>query len=113
MNSQLLIALAPYVVPVLVALLTPIVTYAVNTILSKLPINQRAIVSAAVHTGVTAAEQMADATLNGPGKKQMALELIEKQLATWHIAVPSSVVNAMVEEAVYTLKPTHVDTKGV
>lgn len=126
MNTQVLLALAPYLVPVLIAILTPIVTYAVNRLLSRLPVTQRTIVTSIVRSGVAATEQMADSSLNGPGKKQFALELIEKQLAAHHIQVSASELNSLIEETVFALNsakqattvasvplPMHTDTKGV
>lgn len=112
MNTSVLLAAAPYAITVLIAILTPIVTYAVNRILANLPTNERAMVTAAVRTGVSAAEQMASDNLNGPGKKQIALEMIEKQLTTWHINVPSSVINALVEEAVYLINTDQQKTSS-
>ena len=98
--SQILLALAPYITPVLVALLT----YVVKSAIDRLPANQRSFVSGIVRTAVVAASQMASDTLNGPGKRQIALELIEKELDHFGIKIPSSIINGLIEEAVKGLK---------
>jgi hypothetical protein len=96
---QILLALAPYVVPPLVALLV----YLVKKAIDRLPANQRVVVSGIVRTSVAAADQLASDQLNGPGKRQVALEMIEAQLKHMHIDVPAPVVNALIEEAVLAL----------
>lgn len=96
---SLLLALAPYLVPVLVSVLTVVVKAA----LDRLPASKRAFVKGIVHTAVVAVEQLADATLNGAGKKQMAAEFVQRELAHYHISVPASVISALIEEAVAAL----------
>lgn len=83
---SLLLAVAPYVVPEIVAFLV----YSVKKAMGQLPASSQPLVQAAVKSGVAAAEQTASGYLNAPGKKQLAVELIEKQLAALHIRVPSS-----------------------
>jgi LL-H family phage holin len=117
--------MAPYIVPLLVAILT----YVVKVWISKLPANQRPLVEAVVRSSVSAAEQLASSQLNGPGKKQLAIELIEKQLSFMHIKVAPAVVESLIEDAVLALNlakkaapvatvavplpASKVDTKGV
>lgn len=97
---QILLALAPYVGPPLAAL----EIYLVKKAIDSLPANKRNLILPVVRTAVTAASQMASDNLNGPGKRQIALELIEKELAHYNISIPSSVLNGMIEEAVKALK---------
>jgi hypothetical protein len=95
----LLLALAPYIVPPLVG----VIVYLVKLGFDHLPANVHAMVVQAVQAGVKASEQMASPQLNGPAKKQLATEMIEKILATWHINVPASVISTMIESAVADL----------
>lgn len=97
--SQLLLALAPYLVPVLASVLV----FLVKSAIEKLPVNQRFFVQSIVDTAVRATEQTASSVLTGSGKKQVAVEMVEAELAHWHINIPSSVVSALIEEAVSAL----------
>lgn len=100
----LLLALAPYLAPPIIAALV----VAVNSAISKLPANKRDFAAGVVNTVVAAVDQMASDQLNGPGKKQMALELIEKELKAFGMQVPESTVNALIEEAVKLSKSSAV-----
>lgn len=91
-----LIAAAPVYMPILIFLLTTLY----QQWLSKLPANQRPVVQGAVSTAVAAVEQTASDVLNGPGKKQLAIEAVQSELAHWNIKVPQTVISAMIEEAV-------------
>ncbi len=119
---QFLLAMAPYIVPLIIAVLT----YFVQAGIAKLPAKNRDLVISVVRSSVAAAEQMASDSLNGAGKKQIAVELIEKQFAAMHINIPQATVNAILEEAVLDLNlakkaapvtvplpSSKVDTKGV
>ena len=107
-----LIAAAPIYMPILIAVVSALYKLWV----SKLPANQRPIVQAIVHTGVTTAAQVASDELNGTGKKELATQTIEQELAHWNIKVPESVISAMIEETVAelpktapaTILPTHI-----
>jgi hypothetical protein len=95
----LLLALAPYVVPPIAALLF----VAARSMIEKLPAQQRALVAGIVQSSVAAIEQTATSTSNGPAKKQLAVELIGKQLAAFHINVAPAVVESLLEEAVMAI----------
>ena len=97
--ADVLLALAPYVAPVIAAGLVMLV----RSMIEKLPAQQRAFVSGIVQTSVAAIEQTASADLNGPAKKQLALELIEKQLASFHVSVAPAVIDSLLEEAVMAI----------
>lgn len=97
--TQILIALAPYLVPLLVFLLGK----AYQGFMAQLPANQRPVVQEIVKTAVVAAEKLSSDALNGPGKKQVAIDFIEQELDSWGIKVPSSVISSMIEQAVAAL----------
>lgn len=97
--TQILIALAPYLVPLLIFLLGK----AYQGFMASLPANQRPVVQEIVRTGVAATEKLANDTLNGPGKKLLAVDFIEKELTAWGISVPSGVISSMIEQAVAAL----------
>lgn len=96
---QILFAASPYLLPPLVAGCSYLVVQA----LSKLPAKQRPLVESVVRSSVSAVEQMASEQLNSAGKKQLAVEMVEKQLGHMGISVPDAVVNALIEEAVLAL----------
>jgi hypothetical protein len=96
---QLLEALAPYIVPVLIAVLSVVVKAAFD----QLPANLHGQVLRVAHTAVQAVEQVASETLSGPGKKQLAIEMVMRQLAAMHINVPEPVISDVIESAVYAL----------
>jgi len=95
-----LLALAPYLAPPIIAALVVLVKSAID----KLPANKRPFVADIVKTTVAAVEKMAADQLNGPGKKQMAIELVDAQLKHFGMEVPLPVTNALIEEAVLLLK---------
>lgn len=105
-----LLSLAPYLAPPLIAFLTLLVTQA----MAKLPANERDMVAQVVQTSVHATEQFASDQMNSVGKKQMATDFVEKELAYYKINVPDAMVSAMIEEWVSRLnmaadaKPTIV-----
>ena len=96
---QILEVAAPYIVPVLIALLTVVVKAA----LDRLPANVQPQVQQAVQSSVQAVEQMSADTLSSTVKKQMAITFVKQQLATMHISLPDDVISALIESAVYEL----------
>jgi Bacteriophage holin of superfamily 6 (Holin_LLH) len=99
LGLQILEALAPYIVPVILAVLGVLVKNAID----HAPTNVRPVVIDAVHSAVAAVEQVASQQLSGPGKKQLAIEYVQKQLDAMHINVPEPVISALIESAVYEL----------
>lgn len=97
---QILFAASPYLFPPLVAGCSYLVVQAIH----RLPANQRPVVESIVRSSVSATAQMASDQLNNAGKRQLASELISKQLDHYGIKVPDAEVNALVEEAVGALK---------
>jgi LL-H family phage holin len=97
--AQILVVAAPYVVPVLLALLT----VAVKAIINRLPSNVQPQVQQAVSNAVQAVEQMSASTPSSAVKKQMAINFVKQQLTTMHISLPDDVISALIESAVYDL----------
>jgi hypothetical protein len=91
-----LLTLAPYLVPPLIALLALLVSRAT----ANLPTTTRPLVVAAVADAVHATEQVASDALNSAGKKQTAVDMVEAQLDHLGIKVPSGVVSTLIESAV-------------
>lgn len=94
--EQVLIAAAPYLVPLILAVLTVLVKAAFE----RMPSNVQPTLKAAAKTAVAAVEQIAGAELNGPGKKEKAIELVEDQLSHFGFKVPTAIISAVIEEAV-------------
>lgn len=101
--EQLLLVAAPIVLPGFFAFLVVLVRKS----FAKLPENARPVVSAIASTAVANVEQIAAGMLNGPGKKEQAMEAASRELAHWGINVPPAVVSALIEEAVAAL-PGHI-----
>lgn len=96
----IILSLSPILLPPLIAYLVVFV----KARIAKLPADQRALISGIVSTHVAEVEQAASNALNGPGKKQMALEAIQAELSHWNIKVPDVVVNGLLEETVLAIK---------
>lgn len=97
--SPLLLTLAPIVIPVLLAYLTT----AVRSAYEKMPSRARSILANIVQTGVAAAEQTGFGKFNGAEKKLVAMNAIHAELAHYHLYVPDSVIDPVLEEAVFML----------
>lgn len=97
--TQLLFALAPYLVPILAAVLFPIV----KSFLDKLPAPARARIAEIVTTAVNATEQVMAPDASPQQKKSEAIRRIEAGLAQAHLSVPASVYDSLIEEAVLML----------
>jgi len=91
----ILLVLAPYLVPVLLACLTLLVRKGFEV----MPSNQRRLVANIVSTAVAAVDQTAP-NASGAEKKARAIELVLAQLSHFKINVPIGVLDPMIEEAV-------------
>jgi LL-H family phage holin len=67
---------------------------------AKLPHNQQAMLKQIAQLVVSAVEQMG-AGKTGQEKKQMAVDMIENILQSFHITISSVLIDALVESAVY------------
>lgn len=101
-TQAILIAVIPPVMSILIAALAVLVKAAFE----RMPTNAQPVLKAMATTAVSATEQLASAELNGPGKKEMAIEFMEKQLAHFHMDVPTPVISAVIEEAVREMNLT-------
>src|SRR6266568_9192762 len=90
------LALSPFIVPILAALLTLIV----KACFEKMPSSQRAILSKIVGTAVSAVEQSSDPLATPVEKKAKAIAAVTAQLEHFGIKAPLSVVDPMIEESV-------------
>ena len=106
--SQVLLSLAPYVVPPILAVLT----YLVKSYIDKLPVNQRSFLSGIISSAVNAVEQEAGSDVSGTSKKQLATEFIEAELAHWKINVPASLISILIEDAVRQMHEWDTLSKG-
>lgn len=97
--TNLLLALAPYLVPILAGILFPIV----KSFLDKLPAAARARLADIVHTAVDATEQVMAPNASPAQKKSEAIRRIEDMLAQAKLNVPASVYDSLIEQAVLLL----------
>jgi hypothetical protein len=101
--SAFIIAAVPYFVPVLLAGLV----YITKKFLDRIPTSARPLVAAVVSTNVAAVEKLASTQLAGPGKKSMAIDMINAELGHLKLKVPPAIISALIEEAVLLLpKPS-------
>ena len=108
-----LIVLIPIILPPLIALCGA--WY--QSLVQKLPLATRDQLQNVARTVVPAVEQIASAQLNGPGKKQLALQQAAQILA--HLGIKNvnpDVLSSFIEEAVYAINtaksaPTVVEQK--
>lgn len=98
--QQLLLTLAPIVIPVLIAYLT----LAVKKGFEKMPSTQRQTLAAIVQTAVNAVEQTSFGKETPEEKKVAALRMIQDSLDHFGLKVPNSVIDPFLEEAVLILK---------
>lgn len=99
---ETLTQLQPLLTPLLVAILTPLVTYFVTHVIANMPANKRAMIEKVAQTGVAATEQTAGMLLNGPGKKQAAIEYVQKELGALHVSATPEQISALIEQTVLT-----------
>lgn len=98
--QPLLLSLAPYLVPVVLAYVTILARKAFEA----MPSNQREFVRSIVSTAVNAVEQQTKLGDFSPAQKQaLALRFIHDALDHFHVSVPDSVLSPMLEEAVLVL----------
>ena len=96
--AQVALLLLPIVLPLLISLSA--VLY--QRLLQRLPQKQRAEIDQVIHIVVCSIEQ-ASSALEGPAKKQAAMEMAGTMLAYLHISVPQEILSCLIEAAVYSL----------
>lgn len=95
--APLLLALSPYVVPVVLSFLT----VAVRAAFDRMPSKARDVLASIVNTAVAAVEQKTPAgSMTPEQKKALAMQFIHEALDHFHLSVPDSVIEPMLEEAV-------------
>ena len=102
MSYDLLTALVPYVVPVIIIFSISIATAAYQHLLQWLPPNKRATLEYAVNCAVHAVEQVAPGDA-GPVKKHEAELRVGEILRQFHVSMPAQVIDSSIEAAVHVL----------
>lgn len=97
-SSSLAFALAPYIVPIVLALSAAFY----KSLVTKLPSAVRGEVETIVGNVVLSVEQTAQ-NMSGPAKKQQALTLIAAIAKSLHLSVPVSLIDVYIEAAVASL----------
>lgn len=106
--TSLLLSLAPYLVPVLAAILFPIV----SAFLAKLPAPARERLAEIVRSAVDATEQVMAPNATPTQKKADAIKRIEDMLAQAKLNIPASVYDSLIEQAVLLLNMAQGKTSG-
>src|SRR5436309_2241787 len=94
---------------ILSIILPPLISLCVvwyKKMVQQLPQQKRDLTQQIVGTVVHAVEQQLDDTAKKPEKKQEAMLLIRKILASLHIDVPDELIDTMIEAAVYAMNQT-------
>lgn len=98
-TDQLILLLVPILLPPIISL--SMVLY--QHLIQGLPQRKQALVQQIVNAVVPAVEQGTAKALDGPGKKQAAMQMATVMLKSLHINVPQDMISCMIEAAVYTL----------
>lgn len=98
MTDAQILALVSALLPFLVSL----ATYLAHSLLSRLPKNRQAQLSALAADAVHAAEQLGSGQ-SGAVKKQIATDLITKLAADFGVKVNQSLISGLIEAAVYSM----------
>ena len=98
-TEQLILLIVPILLPAIISLSA--VLY--QRLVQGLPAKQQALVQQVVNTVVRAVEQEARNTLDGPGKKQAAMQMATNMLKSLHLNISQDVISSVIEAAVYAL----------
>ena len=98
MTDSQILALVSALLPFLIAF----ATYLGNALLSRLPKNRQAQLSALAADAVHAAEQLGSGQ-SGQVKKQIATDLITKLASDFGVKVNQSLISGLIEAAVYSM----------
>jgi hypothetical protein len=107
MNAALLWTLVPYLVPLLFPIVVAIAAFLYMSLVQRLPMQQRLIVSSMAHSVVAAIEQMVPESSAGSQKKDQAMVWLEALLSASHISVPAQFLEVAIEAAVFELHALH------
>ena len=103
MNTTLLLNIATFLLPILFPFGVALAAVLYMSLLQRLPMQQRLIVSSLAHTVVTAVEQMALPDASGVQKKDQALQALVSILGGIGIKVPVPLLEMAIEAAVFEL----------
>ena len=103
MNTSLFISLAPYLIPLAMPFLIALAASLYMSLLQRLPMQQRLIVSSMAHTVVRAMEQMLPTDVPGAQKKDQALHALTAILEGIGLRVPAPMLETALEAAVFEL----------
>jgi hypothetical protein len=110
MNAALLWSLVPYLVPLLFPIVVAIAAFLYMSLVQRLPMQQRLIVSSMAHSVVAAIEQMVPDSSAGSQKKDQAMAWLQALLSASHISVPAQFLEVAIEAAVFELHALHPST---
>jgi Bacteriophage holin of superfamily 6 (Holin_LLH) len=102
-SMQMALVLLPIVLPLLISLSAVLYQH----LLQSLPEKRRVEIDQVVHKVVLAVEQ-ASTALEGPAKKEAAMEMATSILAYLHISVPQEILSCLIEAAVYSLQQNNM-----
>lgn len=104
--SPIAVEILVAVIPPLMSILGAVLVILVKAAFERMPSNVQPLLKEVAKTAVSSTEQVASAELNGPGKKEKAIEFFQEQLAHYHLDVPLPVISAVIEEAVREMNLT-------
>jgi hypothetical protein len=110
MNASLLWTLLPYLVPLLFPMVVAFSAFLYMSLVQRLPMQQRLIVSSMAHSVVAAIEQMVPDSGAGSQKKDQAIIWLQALLSASHISVPAQFLEVAIEAAVFELHALHPST---
>lgn len=103
----LLLALAPYIAPPIVGAIAVLVKSAYE----KMPASKQALATNVVYAVVSGLEQNSGLlAVNGPAKKQMALETAANILDHYGVKVSTDTLNSLIESCVYAINQSKAVT---
>jgi len=103
MNTSLFVSLIPYLIPLAMPFLIACAASLYMSLVQRLPMQQRLIVSSMAHTVVRAVEQMMPGDAPGAQKKDQALHALVTILEGVGIKVPAPMLEVGIEAAVFEL----------
>src|SRR5579884_1360113 len=111
MNTSLFVSLIPYLIPLAMPFLIACAASLYMSLVQRLPMQQRLIVSSMAHTVVRAVEQMMPDDAPGAQKKDQALHALVTILEGVGIKVPAALLETALEAAVFELHTMYPHSK--
>ena len=110
MNTSLIGSIATFLIPILFPFGVALAAVLYMSLLQRLPMQQRLIVSSMAHTVVRAIEQMLPSDAPGAQKKDQALHALVSILVGAGIKVPAPMLEMALEAAVFELHTMYPHT---